>query len=157
MTALAGGKCGPVAALIIEQIASNGSVQASDIAKQINISLPTAETVSPLKIKRTLRALASHGFIKRVRPAYSQILHDVRDDVDLQIQQRPGVDSKAKGKKAQEQHTMALNTELEQRFDSHLSLESFDVSEEQNNELNAVNWSSETVNVGTKKHRTVLV
>ena len=148
VAALAHAKCGPVAALVVEQVAANGYVPASQIAGLVNDTLPSDEKVSSLRINRSLRSLACHGFLKKVRPAHLQILHDARQDVDIQFQQHPGADSKSKGKKAQEQHAVLVKTELEQRFDSFLSPESFDISEEPENGMNVLDWSLTQTNVG---------
>ena len=141
---LAHSKIGPVAALILEYIVSNGYAPASQISDKVNQLLPDDGKVSSLKINRILRTLASRGFLKKVQLSHFQILHDARNGIALQLQP---TDAKAKSKKAQEQYDAQVKTELERRLDSYLSPESFDVSEDHENGMNGMNWSDPEVKV----------
>ncbi|RMZ89991.1 hypothetical protein DV736_g2788, partial [Chaetothyriales sp. CBS 134916] len=126
VTALANTRLGPLGGKIVEEIALQGSLPVSQIVARINDALPEGEKVSALKISRTLQALTTDGFLRNIRPAHLQILHDTEQDIDFELRQRLGTNSKTKGKKAQLEHAILVKTEMEKHFGYHLNPQCFD-------------------------------
>ncbi|RMZ74811.1 hypothetical protein DV737_g5714, partial [Chaetothyriales sp. CBS 132003] len=126
VTTLANTRLGPLGGKIVEEIALQGSLPASQIAARINDALPDGEKVSALKISRTLAALTADGFLRSIRPAHLHILHDAEQDIDFELGQRLATNSKTKGKKAQQEHAILVKTEMERRLDYRVNAQCFD-------------------------------
>ncbi|RMD43218.1 hypothetical protein DV735_g1959, partial [Chaetothyriales sp. CBS 134920] len=126
ITALASTRLGPLGGKIVEEIALQGSLPASQIASRINDGLAEGEKVSILKINRILQTLATDGFLRNMRPSHLQILHDTEQDIDFDLRQRLGTNARAKGKKALQEHAALVHAEMEKHCDYHLNPQWFD-------------------------------
>lgn len=121
---------GPMAAKVVEELASMGFSTTQDIVRAVQNSISpevgdmndSEAAIDREQIISVTKRLADDDFFARVRPYQFKIIHDARQDASEHLEKYPPApDSKLKGKKAQEQHLAFVDTELEQRLDSHLS------------------------------------
>ena len=113
---------------MVQELASAGYSNVSDLVTAVQNTVRAEdgdldEDKSRHEVLTSMRTLVEDGFFARVQPVQLQIPHDARQDADERLSKNPPTtEAKLKGKKAQEQHLGFVDTELEQRTDSFLSI-----------------------------------
>lgn len=130
LKSLAHRKLGKAAAVILEKLFELGFATVECLTEETLSELASRNAGEGrdanllLQINEGLESLVSDGFVQQVRQAHLSIPHDARQSVDQDLKANPPAnESKAKGKKLQEELMAFVDQEVGRRTESHLSLD----------------------------------